>query len=256
MTRSPLSSCHASTARPPAGSSSHASTARAPSGSSLVEAVAVMTLTSIVMAVIAGICVAQMRLARAAAGQAAAAEAVRTTAAVLSGEARRMTAADVSASSMDSLALRVFRGSGLPCGTTPDGVLVRYTGDRLPDPAKDSVLIVGAATEAALMLFDAAAAPGLCAALPGELVLELETSGSVPHPAVLLVFESGSYHLSARALRYRIGAGGRQPLTAQALSHPFSRFSGVTAEGIRFQLEVDGRRSEHTATFPQQVHQP
>ena len=32
-----------------------------------------------------------------------------------------------------------------------------------------------------------------------------------------LVFESGTYYLSQRALRYRIGAEGRQPLTDELL---------------------------------------
>lgn len=229
---------------------------RAPAGSSLVEAVAVMTLTSIVMAVIAGICVAQMRLARAAAAHVAAAETVRTASSVLAGEARRMTAADVSGWSSDSLAVRAFRGSGLPCGTSPGGVLVRYTGDRLPDPAKDSVLVVRAAADAAVMLLAVAPAVGRCAALAGETILRLETSEPVPLAAVLLLFESGSYHLSTRALRYRIGSGGRQPLTTQSLTHPFSRFSAVSADGIRFQLETQGRRSEQAAMFTPPISPP
>ena len=225
-------------------------------GSSLVEAVAVMTLTSIVMAVIAGICVAQMRLARAAAAHAAAAEAIRTASSVLAGEARRMTAADVGGWSSDSLAMRAFRGSGVPCGTTPGGVLVRYKGDRLPDPAKDSVLVVRAAAETGLLLLDDAPAAGECAALADEIVLRLETTASVPQAAVLLVFESGSYHLRTGALRYRIGAGGRQPLTVQTLGHPFSRFSAVTTHGIRFQLEALGRRSGHAAMFTPPLDPP
>lgn len=208
-----------------------------------------MTLSSIVMAVIAGICVAQMRLARVAGEQAATAEAVRTVTSVLSGEARRMMAADVRAWSADSIALRAFRGSGTPCGSTGGGVLVRYSGDRLPDPLKDSVLVVGAQPEHSVMLFDASPAAGMCSALPGETILEIRTSGTLPQNAVLLVFEPGSYHLTTRALRYRLGAAGRQPLTAEALRHPFSRFDEITGDGIRFRLESGGRQSTHTALF-------
>ncbi|MBR9989779.1 MAG: hypothetical protein KFH98_08500 [Gemmatimonadetes bacterium] len=208
-----------------------------------------MTLSSIVMAVIAGICVAQMKLARVAAEQVATAEAVRTVVSVLGGEARRMHSADVRAWSADSLAVRAFRGAGLPCGSTGGGVIVRYTGDRLPDPAKDSVLIVGAGLEYALLLFDASPAPGLCAALSGETVLELTTTGTPPQDAVLLVFESGSYHLTTNALRYRIGAGGRQPLTAEALRHPFSRFDGLTQDGVSFRIEAGGRQAMYAAMF-------
>jgi hypothetical protein len=32
-------------------------------------------------------------------------------------------------------------------------------------------------------------------------------------PAVVLIFESGTYYLRDRALRYRIGSEGRQPIT-------------------------------------------
>lgn len=222
---------------------------RARPGSSLVEAVAVMTLTFIVMAVIAGISVAQMRLARTTAEQAQTAEAVRTVTAVLSGEARRMTPVDIAGASTDSFALRAFRGAGIPCGTGAGSVFVRYSGDRQPDPAKDSVLVVGVAPEYGVMLFDAQPAPGMCGALPGETVMELETSGTIPQESVVLVFESGSYHLTTGALRYRIGAGGRQPLTVQALEHPYSHFNGVTPGGIRVQVEAGGRQSQIVAPF-------
>lgn len=208
-----------------------------------------MTLTGIIMAVIAGICVTQMRLARVTAEEAAAAEVRRTVSTVLSGEARRMMQADLAAVSADSLALRAFRGSAIPCGTSSTGVLVRYSGDRLPDPAKDSVLVTGVVPESALILFGATPAPGMCAALPGELVIELRTSGTIQPAAVLLVFESGSYHLTGRALRYRIGGGGRQPLTIQGLEHPFSRFTGVSADGISLQIETSGRQSYIAAPF-------
>jgi hypothetical protein len=208
-----------------------------------------MTLSSLVMAVIAGICVAQMRLARAAAEQAATAEAVRTVTSVLAGEARRMMAVDVSAWSADSVALRAFRGSGTPCGVTSGGVLVRYTGDRLPDPLKDSILVAGTEPEHAAMLLESLPAAGMCMARPGEAVLELRMAGIVPQNTVLLVFESGSYHLTTNALRYRIGAAGRQPVTAEVLIHPFSGFAGVTGEGIHFRLQAGGRQSVHAAVF-------
>jgi hypothetical protein len=225
-------------------------------GSSLLEAMAVMTLSAIVMAVIAGVCAAQLRLARVTAEQAVATEAVRTVTSVLSGEARRMMAADVSADSDDSLAIRAFRGTGLPCGTTTTGVLVRYVGDRVPDPAKDSILILGALPEFGTPLFDSAPAAGTCSSLPGEAVLEWRTGGTVPPGSVLLLFESGSYHLSTRALRYRIGPGGRQPLTTEALRHPFTRFTGVTTGAIAFQIDAGGRSSEYRAVFAPPPVQP
>ena len=42
--------------------------------------------------------------------------------------------------------------------------------------------------------------------------------GAAPaDPVLLRLFETGSYHLSGGALRYRRGSGGRQPLTAAVL---------------------------------------
>ncbi|MGH7448316.1 MAG: hypothetical protein ACRELT_12185 [Longimicrobiales bacterium] len=192
---------------------------------------------------------AQMRLARVTAERSVATESARTVNAVLSGEGRRMTAGDVTAWSTDSLAIRAFRGSGLPCGTTTGGVLVRYGGDRMPDATKDSVLIVEPPGESGTVLLDSAPAAGMCPSEAGETVLEWRVAAAVPQGAVLLVFESGSYHLNGRAFRYRIGAGGRQPLTPAALRHPYSRFTGVTSRSIRFQLESSGIRSEFTAPF-------
>lgn len=220
------------------------------SGTSLIEMIAAMTLSSFVLAVMAGICVAQMRLARTIAERAVATESARTVSSVLTGEARRMIVADVIASSHDSLAIRAFRGLGLPCGVTAAGVLVRYTGDRMPDTTKDSVLIVTSPGESPTVLQQSVPAPGQCPSLPGEVILEWRTGHALPLTAVLLAFESGSYHLSSGAFRYRTGAGGRQPLTPDVLQHPGSRFIGVSPQSIRFQLEADGILSHQAAPFP------
>lgn len=224
-------------------------------GSTLVEAIAVMMLTSILVAVMAGILMTQMRLARLAAEQAASAEAVRTTSAILSAEVRRATFADVSAWSSDSLALRGFRGTALPCGTGATGTLVRYTGDRMPDPAKDSVLVISQSGETGTVLHGWTPAAGGCVAHPGEAVLEIRTSGPVSPGSALLLFESGSYHMSSGALRYRIGGGGRQPLTTTILRHPYSRFTGVTTRDVQFQVETGQVRTRHAVSFtPRGAH--
>jgi hypothetical protein len=83
-------------------------------GTSLVEVLAVMTLTGLLLTLVAGVCRAQLRLARATAERAARSDAVRTAGVVLAGEARRMTRADVRALSDDSIAVRAFRGTGIP----------------------------------------------------------------------------------------------------------------------------------------------
>ena len=222
-------------------------------GYSLIEAVVALALSALLMAVISGICVAQMRLARAAAQQAETAEAVRTVAAVMGGEARRMTAGDVGAVGGDSIALRAFRGSAIVCGAGGPAISVRYRGDRLPDPAKDSLLVLLNGAESVVALFDAAPAAGACAAGPGEQLFTFDTSAPVPNGSVLLLFEHGSYHLRDRALRYRIGAGGRQPLTSESLQHPLTRFDGVTPDAIRFTIDAGGRMSTHAAAFSRRV---
>lgn len=219
-------------------------------GISLVEVLAVMTLIGLLLALVVGVCRAQLRLARATAERAMRSEAVRTTAMVLSGEARRMTRADVRALSDDSIAVRAFRGSGIPCGVWAGGIVVRYAGDRLPDPAKDSVLVIGTALPTALVMLDSRLATSSCPALAGESVLEWRLGGSAPAASLILLFESGSYHLSGRALRYRTGAAGRQPLTAEALHDAGSRFTSIDDHALRFDIAVDGIRTmAHSAWF-------
>jgi hypothetical protein len=72
----------------------------------------------------------------------------------------------------------------------------------------------------------------------------------------MLIFESGSYHLSSRALRYRIGAAGRQPLTAEALHLPGSRFTALDDHAFRFDIAGESGISGYTAYFAQQGAPP
>lgn len=127
----------------------------------------------------------------------------------------------------DSIALRAFRGTGLLCGH--DGVtneaVVSYHGDRLPEPDKDSVLLIHSNGEhtIARLASVGAPAPGCGEGLGPSAVWRLDRP--VPADAVLArLFERGSYHLSDRALRYRRGGSGRQPLTPEVWSTPASRW--------------------------------
>ncbi len=120
----------------------------------------------------------------------------------------------------DSLGLRAFRGTAVLCqaGAGPAEVVVAYRGDRLPEPTKDSAeVIVGDGGRVVLGLRSAEATALPCAwAAPGESVQLWRLDGSLPAGAVVVrVFETGSYHLTGSALRYRVGAGGRQPLTPE-----------------------------------------
>jgi hypothetical protein len=112
------------------------------------------------------------------------------------------------------------------------------------------VLVVGTALTSALILLDSGPATASCPALAGESILQWRLSGSALVPSVILVFESGSYHLSDRALRYRIGAAGRQPLTAEALYDAGSRFTSIDDHALHFDIAVDEfRTTTHTAYF-------
>lgn len=212
-------------------------------GTTLAELLVAVALTSLLGAVLCGVLVAQLRVASSLREQVHSADAVRVAAAVLQGEARRITADDVRAASADSLAVRAFRGAGLPCAGLETTTWVRYRGDRLPEPAKDSVAPVGPGLHGrAVALLDARpAAHADCSPAPGERVLQLRLAEEPGAAAVLLVFESGRYYLSSRALRYRLGAEGRQPLTAELLL-PGSRFAPSPDRlGIQLETRAGGR---------------
>jgi type II secretory pathway pseudopilin PulG len=190
-----------------------------------VEVVAAMTLMGVATALIYGSLAAQVRLARAASERAAAAEAVRTAGHVVAGEIRRMIATDVTAASADSMAIRAFRGAAVVCGSDGERITVRYRGDRLPDPAKDSVVTADDTEQRVAHLAESRpAGTGACMPEPGEMVLEWKLGTPLDSAGVLILFERGSYYISTRALRYRRGAEGRQPLTAELIRHPPSRF--------------------------------
>jgi hypothetical protein len=214
-------------------------------GFSLLELTAALTLTLVLATLLCGLLIVQVRLARRVADRARTADAVRTARVVLDGEARRGTARDVRAMAPDSFAARSFRGVGLVCAATDSlRVHVRYRGDRLPDPRKDSLLVVGVRGERTVALADvnAGAAPG-CRSAAGEVILHWRAAAPLSDAGVLLVFESGSYYLSGRALRYRLGAEGRQPLTADLFAHPQTSFIGVADDGLRFRLQPIGGKA-------------
>lgn len=218
-----------------------AAAARRP-GYSLAELLAVVAIAALLGSVLVSTFIAQLRLARAAADRVLDADAVRTASGVLAGELRRATPADVRALTGDSISIRAFRGTAIVCTVMSDLVTARYRGDRLPDPPKDSVLVIGAdggVGQAAVVDARAVSAEG-CTPLAGETVLALRLALPPPSPAVLLMFESGRYYLTARALRYRLGSEGRQPLTAEAFHHPGTRFlETASPRQLDFDLAVD-----------------
>lgn len=154
------------------------------------------------------------------------------------GDARR----DGWALSTDSLGLRAFRGVGYVCGpgATPLDLVVEVEGVRLPEPAKDSLLILGVAGEWTVAALDGATAATPCSSDTGRVAEIWHLSGTPPTRAVFArYFERGSYHVADEALRYRRGMSGRQPLTPEVVRTPSSVFDS-TGTFVTLFLEIEG----------------
>jgi hypothetical protein len=144
-----------------------------------------------------------------------------------------------------AVVLRAFRGWARVCGRgADDGSLrVAWRGDRLPDPARDSILVLseeGDWTPAALLHVGGApasahAAP--CAPGPEERVADWRISGAPAEPLLARYFETGRYSLEDGAFRYRRGTAGRQPLTPEVVA-PASRFHLRPEGGIEVELHL------------------
>lgn len=201
-------------------------------GYSLAEATIALVLCGALTLCLATILTVVSRLAATQTRLTAAADTERTVAAVLGAELRSLTAADL-AFGGDSVRLRAFRGAGGVCAADERGLMVSYRGVRLPDPEKDSVLLLWPDLERSAAVEAVGAAGGCERDDAASLRLEIRSSetDSIPAPVFVLLFETGVYSISAAALRYRRGAGGRQPLTEANLSTASSRLTLVAAGG-------------------------
>ncbi|MEX2282866.1 MAG: hypothetical protein WEE89_10335 [Gemmatimonadota bacterium] len=200
-------------------------------GYSLVELLTALTLAGLLGCAAAALLQAQAALSRSAAHQTEAADALRTSAHVLTMETRWSDGVkDVRASAPDSLALRAFRASAVILRIEPDGRLfTRLQALRAPDPTKDSVLVLMEfGREETAQLTEATASHLPCG--QGACYL-LRISQPVQPGSVLLIFESGTYYLTTRALRYRLGAEGRQPITAELLDDRLTFFDLSLSKG-------------------------
>jgi len=149
----------------------------------------------------------------------------------------------------DSIFLRAFRGTALVCpyDTLTLELTVVFGGDRRPDPSKDSVLLIGplGSLEArALTGVGSSSNPCGPTALPPPETWRLDAAVP-PGSVVARLYERGSYHLSASALRYRRGASGRQPLTPEV----WSASSAWVRTGRVLGLEARYRDSEAGAPW-------
>lgn len=195
---------------------------RSRDGRSLAELVLVFWLFAFVLLAVGRFLSVHGRLATSQRERVRVTEAVRTVAVVLGSEVRYLSADDMSPAAGDSLRLRATRGGGTVCGGAGEWLHVRYRGARLPDPAKDSVVLL---TEGGT------SAHAVIAALPDTMCGESLRLRLAPAPAAalgfLLVFEPGSYHLDGGALRYVRGSAGRQPLTEAIFQDPSLAAAGT-----------------------------
>lgn len=204
-------------------------------GSSLAELVLVAWLFAFVLAAVARLAATQARLAADQHDRTRAAEAVRAASLITGSEFRYLAAADAGFATADAVALRAFRGGGTICRSEGDDLLVRYRGVRLPNPEKDSVVVLTAQEPQGPppLRLEGVAVDTACG---GALRLTLEPAPPAGR-GVVLVFESGSYHLSGGTLRYRVGGGGRQPLT-ESLFAAIGFGPSDTGYGLSLRLEL------------------
>jgi hypothetical protein len=202
-------------------------------GVTLPELLVVAWLLAFVLAAIARFAGAQSRLVAAAHDRARLEEALRVPRVVVAGELRALAGVDIAALSADSIRLRAVRGGGHLCAVDGSDAVVRYRGVRLPDPEKDSaLLIVGSDPLGRPHPVVGVARDTACG---GSLRLGLGTTiGSVG--GWVLIFETGAYHLRDGTVRYRRGAGGRQPLTEGLFAG--EAFSDLGAGGVALDLPL------------------
>lgn len=186
---------------------------------SLVELVVVLMLLPPLLLSAAALARVQSRAAAHQRAALRAAEAARTVQVILHGELRHALPLQLVSLEPQRLRIRAARGSGRVCHADGNSVVVAYTGARLPEADKDSVLLItGSGHGAADVLL--VEPSGAC---PGGIRLKIEP-GPPAGAAMALVYEPGDYWLADGAFRYRLGAAGRQPLTESVLGSQ-SRFS-------------------------------
>lgn len=193
----------------------------------LPEVITTLALSGILAVALYSMVRTQTRLASQVIQRTSRAEALRVASIVVAAETRAIAPADIHAVGPDSLAIRAFRGTAVVCSIADGIVHARYHGMRQPDPDKDSILV--ADTDELFALSSVAAGTARCATEP-ERDVALRLTGAAPRPGtVLLVFETGTYHFSTRALRFRRGAEGRQPITDESLDDAATGFYPVAS---------------------------
>jgi hypothetical protein len=215
---------------------------RAREGMALMEVLVAGVLSTLVLGSAAALLQAQAKLAYDVSARSERNDAMRSAVLTLRAELRAIApATDLRAVGRDSIASRVFRGSAVICGFRSGVTYARYRGLRLPDPAKDSVVQVGA--ENTSVLLTVSQSLGSCPHATGEDVLTFNVAAAAPVGSMWLVFENGAYHVSTQAVRYRQGADSRQPITNEVINDRASWFAitgDTLARGLRIYLRHRG----------------
>jgi hypothetical protein len=207
-------------------------------GASVLEALLTILLLSVLVPGAWSVVARHHTGALSAAHRAEALETVRTAAWLLREELAGGDPEEAWWPGEDTIALRAFRALGMVREGSVMGqeLLACVRGVRMPNPEKDSVLLLGADGHwRGHELERRVRSGGECTELEGGWE---ERWTVVPEPAQPIlgrIFERGSYHLADGALRYRRGAGGRQPLTPERVREGrFREWEG----GLLWEVEV------------------
>ncbi len=217
-------------------------TRQSSTGATLLEMLLALTLGIAVLGAFVGVLRGSLKWTESLILRAEALEVIRTIWVVLDEEVRPgLAGRDWTVDDEGVLRLRAFRGVGRICSGAEheDRWVVAYRGRRLPEPARDSVLVLG--VDGGWRAFDLVGVVGTgdCESEPGERVLTGSWSQpEAPAPALVRVFERGEYHLVDGAFRYRRGEGGRQPLTPERVG-PESRFTWAGAEARALEVTIE-----------------
>ncbi len=211
-------------------------------GGTVLELLLALTLGAVVLGAFVGVLGGSLRWSESLVARAEGLEVIRTVWVVLDEELRPGIAGrDWDVDGDGVLLLRAFRGVGRICGEVEglDRWAVAYRGRRLPDPGRDSVLVLG--DDGGWRSFELTGVDdgGECGQDPSHRSLVVRWSQpSAPPPVLIRVFESGEYHLADGAFRYRRGEGGRQPLTPERLA-PGSVFRRAAGSGGPLEVRVE-----------------
>jgi hypothetical protein len=216
-------------------------------GAALVEALFAMALSALVAASGVTVVRAQAGLAADVTSRSERNDAMRAALLTLRAELHAIEPrTDLRGQARDSIAVRVFRGTAIICGHRDSITFVRYSGLRLPDTTKDSILQIGAENVASIAAVTADTAA--CVHTPNEQVLAWRMSASGADGSVWLLFENGTYYLRLNALRYRRDVAA-QPITTEVIDVARSGFYFRGDSIVRaVQVELTDRGTQGVAT--------